>query len=153
MPDTTNASPGTRPNPYPGYNFRFEAQGVTEAHFSQVSGMGIKVRPISWREGGLRSIVRRLPGQVEYSDVTLKYGLTSSADLFNWIMTAVNGSVQRKNVSIVQLDSAGAQEVIRWDLIDAWPLQWQGALLDALENAVAIETLVLTYEAIRIQRT
>jgi phage tail-like protein len=152
MPETTNASPGTRPNPFPGYNFRFEALGVTEAHFSQISGMGIKVRPISWREGGSRSILRRLTGQVEYSDVTLKYGLTSSADLFNWMMTAVDGSVQRKNVTIVQLDSA-SNEVIRWDLIDAWPVQWQGALLDALDNAVAIETLVLTYEAIRIQRT
>jgi phage tail-like protein len=152
MPETTNASPGTRPNPYPGYNFRFEALGVTEAHFSQVSGMGIKVRPISWREGGSRSILRRLTGQVEYTDVTLKYGLTSSADLFNWMMTAVDGSVQRKNVTIVQLDSA-SNEVMRWDLIDAWPVQWQGALLDALDNAVAIETLVLTYEAIRVQRT
>src|SRR2546429_103652 len=29
MPDTTNASPGTRPNPYPGYNFLSKPPGCT----------------------------------------------------------------------------------------------------------------------------
>jgi phage tail-like protein len=113
----------------------------------------MKVTPIDWREGGLRSIVRRLPGQVQYSDVTLKYGLTSSQDLFNWMMTVVNGNVQRQNVSIVQLDAEGAAEVVRWDLMDAFPVKWEGAVLDALGSAVAIETLVLTYESIAIQRS
>jgi phage tail-like protein len=153
MPQTTNASPGTRPNLYLGYQFKLEIRNVTEAHFSYVSGIGMKVTPIDWREGGLRSIVRRLPGQVQYSDVTLKYGLTSSQDLFNWMMTVVNGNVQRQNVSIVQLDAEGAAEVVRWDLMDAFPVKWEGAVLDALGSAVAIETLVLTYESIAIQRS
>jgi phage tail-like protein len=153
MPETSNATPGVRANPYRAYNFKLEIRSVTEAHFSQVSGLGIKVAAISWREGGIRSIVRRLPGQVEYSDVTLRYGLTTSQDLFNWMLSAVNGPIQRQNVSIVQLDDEGVGEVIRYDLNDAWPTKWEAAQLDAMANGVAIETLVLTYEGIQIQRT
>ena len=39
--------------------------------------------------------------------------------------------VERKNVSIVILDSQGVTEVMRWNLNDAWPAEWNGALLDA----------------------
>src|SRR5205823_13075902 len=141
MPDTSNATPGVRANPYRAYNFKLEIRSVTEAHFSQVSGLGMKVSAISWREGGVRSIVRRLPGQVEYSDVLLRYGLTTSQDLFNWMLSAGNGRVQRQNVSIVQLDDEGAGEVVRYDLNDAWPVKWEAAVLDALGNGVASETL------------
>ena len=37
-------------------------------------------------------------------------------------MSAVHGSVERRNVSILMLDSTGATEVVRWDLTNAWPL-------------------------------
>ncbi len=61
-------------------------------------------------------------------------------------MTGVNGNVQRKNISILMLDSEGATEVMRWDLIDAWPSEWRGAILDALTHEVAIESLTLVFE-------
>jgi phage tail-like protein len=135
-------------DPYRAYNFKLEIMGVTEGHFTQCDGLGIRVRSIAYREGGAAQVVRRLPGQVEYSDITLRYGLTASRELWEWFMSGVKGTVERKNVSIVMLASDGVTEVVRWNLVSAWVTEWRGAKLDALGQDVAIETLTVTFETL-----
>ncbi|MBN9389037.1 MAG: phage tail protein [Chloroflexi bacterium] len=141
-------NPGVFTDPYRAYNFKLVIQGVTEGHFTECSGLGIRVQAIKYREGGINQVVHAIPGFVEYSDVTLKYGLTNSAELWNWFMTVVKGKVTRKNVSILLLDSDGATEVMRWDLINAWPSEWRGVPLDAMHREVALETLTLVFETL-----
>jgi len=135
-------------DPFRAYNFKLVIQGVSEGHFTECSGLSVKVDSIKYREAGNNQVIRHIPGQVDYSAVTLRYGVTTSHDLWDWLMTAVNGQVERKNVSILLLDSRGVAEVIRWDLINAWPSEWQGAGLNALNHEVAIESLTLVYETI-----
>jgi phage tail-like protein len=48
------------------------------------------------------------------------------------------------------LDSQGDNEVMRWNLVDAWPSEWQGAALNAGNKALAIESLTLVYD--RLER-
>ena len=139
---------GARKDPYRGYNFKLEIQGVTEGHFAECSGLDVKVHAISYREGGNSQVVRRLPGPVEYGDITLRYGLTDSRELWDWFTTSVRGKVDRRNVSVVMLDSDGVTEVVRWNLISAWLSEWRGAPLNALEKEVAIETMTLVYETL-----
>ncbi len=145
----SGAQPGVFNDPYRAYNFKLVIQGVTEGHFTACSGLGIKVQVIKYREGGTNQVVHCIPGQVEYADITLRYGLTSSHVIWDWLLAAVAGRVERKNVSILMLDSEGAGEVMRWDLINAWPTEWRGAPLDALNREVAIETLTLVYETLQ----
>lgn len=135
-------------DPFRAYNFKLEVQGVTEGHFTACSGLRISVEAIRYREGGTSQVVRRLPGQVDYGDITLRYGLTTSTELWEWFLTAVQGRVERRNVSIVMLDPDGVSEVLRWNLINAWPSEWCGAPLDALSNAAAIESLTLVFETL-----
>ncbi len=52
----------------------------------------------------------------------------------------------RQEVSILLLDSAGTSEVMRWNLIGAWVSSWRGAVLDALSQEVAIESVTIVYE-------
>jgi len=140
--------PGAWVDPYRAYNFKLEIQGVTEGHFTQCSGMGIKVDALEYREGGTGQVVNRVPGPVRYGDLTLRYGLTASSELWTWFMSAVEGRVERKNVSIVMLGPDGVQEVLRWDLIDAWPSEWRGAPLDALGREIAVESLTLVFASL-----
>lgn len=135
-------------DPYRAYNFKLVIQGVTEGHFTECEGLGVAVEAIKYREAGDNQVVRRIPGRVEYGDVVLKYGLTKSHECWDWLMTAVRGQVQRKNVSILMLDPDGVTEVMRWDLLNAWPSEWRGAPLDALNNEIAIETLTLVFETL-----
>jgi phage tail-like protein len=152
MPEAAQKPPAADPAaataryPLGGYNFKLVIQGVTEGHFTYCTGLGVKVQAIKYREGGANQIVRRLPGRVEYGDVTLRYGLTSSREMWVWLESAAKGQVQRRNVSIVVLGSDGISEGVRFNLIDAWPAAWSGAPLDALGSEVAIEELTLVYE-------
>src|SRR2546429_2560753 len=141
------AQPAVRVDPYRGYNFKLEIQGVTEGYFTACTDMGVHVGVVQYRVGGTSALTRKLPGLVEYADVTLSYGVTISRQLWDWLMSAVEGKLQRKNVSVVLLDPDGTTEVLRWDLIDAWPREWRGAPLDALSGEIAVETLTLAVES------
>lgn len=142
------AQPGQLPEIHRGYNFKVLVDNVGEGVFTYMSGLGGRVTPIKYRAGGDLQIVHQLVGPVEYGEVSLRYGLTDSMDLFNWFMSAVQGTPQRKNVSIVMLGPGGTGDRVRWNLLEAWPVEWRGAVLDALGREVAIETLTLVYESI-----
>jgi phage tail-like protein len=68
--------------------------------------------------------------------------------LWQWFLTAVEGKVERRNISIVLMDNDGMTEVTRWNLINAWIAEWRGAPLDALGREVAIETMTLVFETL-----
>jgi phage tail-like protein len=145
----SGAQPGVFVDPYRAYNFKLVIQGVTEGHFTECSGLGIKVQVIKYREGGTNQVIRCIPGPVEYADIILRYGLTASRDLWDWLMTAVQGKVDRKNVSILLLDSDGVAEVMRWDLVNTWIAEWRGSVLNAMQREVAIESLTLVFETLQ----
>ena len=151
-PAPSGAQPGVFAEPFRDYNFKLLfIPDIPDGHFAQCSGIGVKVDSIPYREGGDHQVVHQLPGKVEYAPVTLRYGLTKSPELFKWVMTAVNGAVQRRTVHIVMLNPQGAEEQLRWTLHDAWPSAWHGSPLDAMSSLVAIESLELVYETLERQ--
>jgi phage tail-like protein len=138
-----------RTDPYSNARFLIEIDGIVQAGFTDASGFGSNVEVVEYREGGDAATVRKLPGRVTYPDITLRWGLTDSRELYDWHLSAINGRVERKNGSIILLDSTG-QEKVRWNFFGAWPSRWDGADFSARANDVAIETLTVTFE--RLER-
>lgn len=138
----------SRNDPFKNYSFIVEIDGMAHAAFSEVSGLSAEAEVIEYREGSDKvTSTRKLPGRIDYANVTLKRGLTTSRELFDWWMTVVNGNVQRRNVSIVLLDDA-RMEVMRYHLEHAWPVKFESASLQAKGNDVLIESVVLTHEGL-----
>jgi phage tail-like protein len=135
-------------DPYRGYNFKLEIKGVSQGHFTECRGLGVKIDPIKYREAGNDPVVRHVPGPVDYTPLTLCYGLSDSTELWDWLMAGVGGKVERRDISVIMLDSSGAKEVIRWDLFSAWPSEWRGTVLNALSREIAIESLTLVYDSL-----
>ncbi len=142
------AQPGAWIDPYRAYNFKLVIQGVTVGHFVKCSNLAVRIEPIRYQEGG-GHIVHQIPGPVTVEPVTLEYGLTTSTELWTWFMTGVQGKIERRNVSILMLDPDDITEVLRWDLINAWPSEWRGAPLDALAREIAIESMTLVCESLQ----
>ena len=138
-----------RVDPYKNFRFLVELDGIVQAGFSDCSGFGSSVEAIEYREGGDASTVRKLPGKVSYPDISLKWGVTDSRELYDWHLAAVNGAIQRKNGSIILQDDAG-QEKVRWNFFSAWPSKWDGPDFSAKGNDVAIDTLTVSCE--RVER-
>ena len=83
----------------------------------------------------------------KYSNIQLKWGITDDMALYNWHRDVVNGTLERKNGSIVLLGRDGA-EVARWNFIRAWPTKYDGPDLNAEGNDVAIEMIELVHEGV-----
>lgn len=140
---------GQRVDPYRNFSFLVEIDGITQAGFSDASGFGASTDPIEYREGGETKTVRKLPGLTKYTNITLKWGLTDSRELYDWYKDVVNGKIERKSGSIILLDLEG-NEAVRWNFFEAWPTKWDGPDFTAKGNDVAIETLELAHE--RVER-
>lgn len=140
---------GTRVDPYRAFRFLVEIDGIVQGGFSEASGFGSDVEVVEYREGGDPATVRKLPGKTSYPDVTLKWGITDSRELYDWHFAAVNGLIDRRNGSIILLDDVG-DEKVRWNFFNAWPSKWDGPDFNATGKDVAIETLTLACE--RVER-
>jgi len=134
-----------RVDPYKNFRFLLEIDGITQAGFSDCSGFGSNVEVVEYREGGEAPTVRKLPGKTSYPDITLKWGITDSRDLYDWHLTAINGNLVRKNGSIILQDDLG-QEKVRWNFFTAWPSKYDGPDFSAKGNDVAIDTLTISCE-------
>jgi phage tail-like protein len=138
-----------RVDPYKNFRFLVEIDGIVQAGFTDCSGFGSNVEVVEYREGGDAAMVRKLPGKTSYPDLTLKWGITDSRELYDWHLAAVNGQIQRKNGSIILQDDVG-NEKLRWNFFSAWPSKWDGPDFSAKGNDVAIDTLTVSCE--RVER-
>jgi phage tail-like protein len=138
-----------RRDPFKSFSFLVEIDGVAAATFKSVSGLAAEAEVIEYRDlGGAHSI--KLPGRIRYPNVTLRRGLTTSRDLWEWWETVRDGTLQRRAVRITLVDDAG-REVLRWTLDEAWPVKWELSELDASKNEVAIETLEIAHEGLELE--
>jgi phage tail-like protein len=142
------AGTGQRVDAFRAFNFLVELDGITQASFTECTGLGAKTEIIEMREGGDPRTVHKLPGKMTYTDITLKWGMTDSTELWAWRQQIIDGDVVRKSGSIVVYDLSNHTEVARWNFINAWPADWQGPTFNAKGSDIAIETLVLAHEGI-----
>ena len=147
---TATPQPGAPVDPFRAYNFKLLINNVTNGHFTEVTGLEINIQKLDYREAG-NDRVRAIPGQTEYAPITLHFGLTASRELWDWVNSAAKGTVDRRNISVALLDAAGTAEVLRWNIINAWPMQWKGAPLNTLGNDIAIVSITLAYEALELE--
>ncbi len=139
---------GTTIDPYMNCNFLVEIDDMIQAGFAECSGFGSSIEVVEYREGGDTS-ARKLRGKVSYPDITLKWGISDSRELYDWHKAALDGRIRRRNGSIILRDDAG-NEKLRWNFFNAWPSKWDGPDFNAKGTDVAIETLTITCQ--RLER-
>jgi phage tail-like protein len=135
-------------DPYRNYNFLVEIDGMAQGSFMECSGLDATTETIEYREGGDNTTVHKLPGKSTYGDLTLKWGVTASKELWNWRKQVIQGVFDRKNGSVVLFDLTNSTEVARWNFVRGWPSKWEGPHLDAKGKDVGIETLTIAHEGI-----
>jgi phage tail-like protein len=136
-------------DPYLAFRFLVEIKGLPVGGFSEVSGLQAEIEVKEYQEGGQNNYIHKLAGPVRYpSNLVLKHGLTTDETLWNWYQKVMQGTIERRNGSIVLLDSAG-EEKWRWNFSEAYPVKWTGPDLKANNSAVAIESIELAHHGIK----
>lgn len=138
-----------RNDPLRNFRFRVEIDQITQGYFSEVNVGDSSTDPIDYREGIDPTHVRKLSGLTKYGNITLKWGVTDSVELYEWhkAVVAAGAMDNRKNVKIVVIDEAGADKA-SFLVSEAWPTKYDPSDLNAKGNEVFIELLELVNEGI-----
>lgn len=138
--------------------FYVEIESNITACFTECQGLGVTVRTKKFSEGGVNDQQRVFLEQSEFSDVTLKRGVTDDLVFWNWIKQAFtnegsnNGKQRRRNINILMFNQAG-ETMQCWTLIGAVPVGWRAPSLRADGSEVAIEELTLAYEGLKVSKS
>ncbi len=139
-----------RNDPYRGFRFLVEIDGLIQAGFSEVTIPDSSQEPIEYREGSDLPTVRKLAGLIKYGNVVLKWGTTDSLELYEWRLSVEEGreAEARRNMAILVLDEKGVPSA-RWEFREAWPTKYDAPDLKSTGNEVAIETLEISHEGMK----
>ncbi|MDO8649153.1 MAG: phage tail protein [Candidatus Peregrinibacteria bacterium] len=131
-------------------NFRVEIDGVIVGGFKEVSGVESEVEVIEEQDAGLATLHKR-PGKVKYGNIILKRGFVNDPAredaLREWYKKVLAGTTDRKSISIIYLDRAG-NEVMRYNLFEAWPCRWKAPELNSKGDTTATESIDFCVEKV-----
>jgi phage tail-like protein len=137
-------------DPLVSFNFTIEVQGELTGSFMEVSGLGSEHEVVEHKimENG-QEVVKKLPGRMKWENITLKRGITSNMDIWNWRKQVEQGNYvgARRNGSIVMYDSAFT-EVARWNFNNGWPVKVSGPQPKTDSNEVGVEEMIIAHEGI-----
>lgn len=116
--------------------------------FAECSGLEATMEPKVIKEGGRNWGAAQRAGQVTFSTVILKRGMTTTRDLWKWFDLVGNGAfAQRMTVKVTVFDNAGSG-MWAWVLRQALPIKFKAADLNAKASEVAVEELHIAHEGL-----
>ncbi len=145
------AATGDRNDPYSAFNFLVEIDDITQAGFSECSGLSTESGVIEYRNGNEDITVRKLPGLKKFTNISLKRGFTNSKELWEWRKKVLEGKTERKGGAIQLLNEA-REAVLRWNFKNGWPTKWEGPAFNGKNDEVAIETLEIAVESVELDQ-
>ena len=117
------------------------------AGFNECSGLEMSMDIEEYEEGGKNGTVLKFPTRAKWNNITLKKGLTTSAELWDWFFGFVEGRGERKD-GVVTLLNSEQKTHTAWHFVRAIPIRYTAPTLNAQQNNVAIESLELVHEGL-----
>jgi phage tail-like protein len=141
----------TRKDPFRGFNFRVDIDGIGAGSFSEVSGLTADGDAVDYREGtDAVNNVRKLQGLRKFTMLVFRRGYTQDDEMWRWYTRIYNGQDDRRNGSVVLYNEA-RKPVMRWNFENAWINKIEGPSLKASGNEVAIESMELCHEGLSFE--
>jgi phage tail-like protein len=144
--------------------------GKGSAAFSEVTGIDSEVDVVDFRQGNAASLAPvKIPGLVKHQNITLKYGVTEDSSFREWIAACISeqrSAMERTTLTVELIDirggspssvpinsgdSGNAQKGnLIWSFSNAWVTKYQGPDLNAKESEIAMETVEIAYEELKM---
>ncbi|MFO1322799.1 MAG: phage tail protein [Burkholderiales bacterium] len=117
------------------------------AGFSECSGLEMTLETDDCNEGGNNGTVLKFPKRMKYGEITLKKGVTRSTELFDWFYGFTQGVGKRKD-GVITLRDANRKAHTVWGFRRGLPTKYAGPQMNAMQSAVAIESITITHEGL-----
>lgn len=147
-------------NIYPMTKFYFSVEIKSDKNkigtsFQEVTGLEMTRDKAEYRGGMDKGFVKRqIPGMKTFGELTLKRGTMDGKDnngFFEWWEGTANGLAPDRREVEIKLLNPKEEAVMVWSVRNAFPTKVTSTDLNAQNNEVAIETLVLAHEGITVK--
>lgn len=151
MPTTVEDIKNTYP--LPAFHFRVEIDGMEPVAFSDVSGLTIERDTITYQDGlSCLQGAKHMPGLTKPVKCTLKKGIIKGdSQLYAWINSVRLTTVEKKNMTVSLMDEKGEAPVVTWKIKNAFPVKMDAPTFAAKSSEVAVESLELMADDVKIE--
>ena len=138
-----------RDRPYGSFNFRvgLGGRGRASEGFSEVRLPRFLLRPdvTAGRDDG------RVDGVGDSAHLVLRRGFSGGLDLYAWWDQERQSKRSRGRIVTVELlEESSHEPVVAWRFIGCRPIALEYSPLNALESAVVVETIVLSFDHVEM---
>ena len=139
------------------FSFRVEiwlpgvASPLCDAAFASCDGLEMRFDVHTLKDGGSPGVQRLFSAPAAPGRVTMRRGMTSSFDLWEWCSAVARDRGPRAECRVVVIGADGGSERARFILRGCLPVRLRGPSLDARTGAVAIEELELACESLLLE--
>jgi len=136
--------------PLPKFSFLVE-WGDARFGFTEVTGLERTIEPIEYREGSAKTFSKLvMPGMETNSKVSLKRGtFQGDTGFYNWFDTVQMNTAERRDM-VIKLLNENLEPTMVWRLSNCFAVKYQASELKSDGNEVAIETLEIAHEGLKM---
>ena len=116
--------------------------------FQEVGGLGGEMDVLAHPEGGVNDLVHQLPVRHSWGRLMLKRGVVRDAGLWSWYEAGLTQSLGARRDGAILLMTAAGTPAIAWTFSRGLAAKWSGPSLNAMQSAVAIESLEIAHEGL-----
>jgi len=141
-----------RSDPYGGHYFMLEIDSREVGQILEDSGLKTTAQVFEIEEGGQNGREHTQVGQSSWDNITIRFATNASRFLQQWrdgFLANPLDDALWKSGSIVMFDNHG-DPIRRFHFVRAWPVSWEGPSLDSGGSDLAVESLELAHEGIRV---
>ncbi|MFK7971336.1 MAG: phage tail protein [Bacteroidia bacterium] len=127
-------------------SFELFPQTPNDFRFQEVQGLSAEVEMEPYSEGGENRFVHNLPVRTKYSDLTLKRGKFLGSGVLNWCRAAIENQEYKPINIMISLLNEEHIPLYNWYVINAIPKKLEVTGMNAEQNGLIVENLVLSYQ-------
>jgi phage tail-like protein len=136
-------------DPLIGFKYSLDIGGKVTGYFTECNGLNIEYEAVELKavnEKGVPVIIQQ-PGRIKYTDITLKRGITSNLEIWDWRSEIEEGNVDSARVSgTITLRAEDGTPVSLWHFENGWPSEVSGPQVKSDSNEYGVEELTIVHE-------
>ena len=145
-------APGRDIEVHGSFRFAVVVDDIHHAAFMECKLPSLQVDTEDIKEGGQNTYVHKLPVRINVGSITLRHGVTRSAELLKWYFQVLDGDIENatRQVTVIVYDVT-RKPLATWNFRNAYPIKWSGPTLKTDDNSVAIEEIEFVYHTFTVE--
>ncbi len=140
---------------YPVPRFHFQVDwGGAKMSFTEVTGLVMEREKIEYRHSDSKDFNKiSMPGMVKNNNLTLKRGkFESDFDFNTWLEEIANERVEKRRDVTIRLLNEKHNPVAAWTAIRCFPVKITASDLKSDANEIAVESIELAHEGLKLMK-